>query len=180
MAEIKIFVTNLGKYNEGFLIGEWVTLPVSDEELEAVFERIGISDKPDALGRYYEEYFITDYESDFDGLHIGEYESIGRLNEIAEELEGIDAETFEAAYFHSSDLEEAIENAKETFCLGKCPDTMDEYEYIGYYYIEEYNAMQIPDYLEGYFDYKRYGKDIADDGNFYFAESGYIYETIRR
>ena len=31
---INIFITNLGKYNEGELIGEWVTLPISEEELK--------------------------------------------------------------------------------------------------------------------------------------------------
>lgn len=35
------FITNLGKYNEGDLVGEWVKFPTSAEELEAVFKRIG-------------------------------------------------------------------------------------------------------------------------------------------
>ena len=38
---MKIFLTNLGKYNEGELIGEWVELPVSQEELQEVFKHIG-------------------------------------------------------------------------------------------------------------------------------------------
>ena len=42
---LRIYLTNLGKYNEGQLIGEWVELPCTDEELEAVKERIGISDE---------------------------------------------------------------------------------------------------------------------------------------
>ena len=37
------FITNLGKYNEGYLIGEWVKFPVTNEELQAVFQRIGIN-----------------------------------------------------------------------------------------------------------------------------------------
>ena len=41
------FITNLGKYNEGFLVGEWVKFPVTNEEMQAVFRRIGI-------GRRYE------------------------------------------------------------------------------------------------------------------------------
>ncbi len=36
------FITNLGKYNEGFLVGEWVKFPVTNEEMQAVFRRIGI------------------------------------------------------------------------------------------------------------------------------------------
>lgn len=37
---MNIFITNLGKYNEGELIGEWATLPISKEELQELFERI--------------------------------------------------------------------------------------------------------------------------------------------
>lgn len=42
------FVTNLGKYNEGCLVGEWVKFPVTNEEMQVVFRRIGI-------GRRYED-----------------------------------------------------------------------------------------------------------------------------
>jgi len=179
MAKISIYVTNLGKYNEGYLVGEWLELPATDEEIAATLERIGISDKPDAYGRYYEEYFITDYESDIDGFSCGEYESIAHLNEIAEQIEDIDAETFAAAYYHASNFEEAIELAKDTYCLGKCPNTMSKEEYIGYYYIEEYEAINIPENIISYFDFERYGREIEMAGHFYTAESGNIYETIR-
>ena len=36
------FITNLGKYNEGELVGEWVKFPTTAEELKEVFKRIGI------------------------------------------------------------------------------------------------------------------------------------------
>ena len=77
---MNIYLTNLGKYNEGELTGEWVKLPVSDEELQEVFKRIGIN-------KEYEEYFITDYECDF--YEIGEYESISTLNEMAEKIDNL-------------------------------------------------------------------------------------------
>ena len=31
------FITNLGKYNEGALVGEWVKFPTTAEELKKVF-----------------------------------------------------------------------------------------------------------------------------------------------
>lgn len=34
------FVTNLGKYNEGALVGEWVKFPTTQEEMQKVFERM--------------------------------------------------------------------------------------------------------------------------------------------
>ena len=55
-APISIYLTNLGKYNEGELVGEWVELPV-DDNFEQAFQDIGINDE-------YEEWFITDYETD--------------------------------------------------------------------------------------------------------------------
>ena len=36
------FITNLGKYNEGELVGEWVKFPTTPEEMQEVFKRIGI------------------------------------------------------------------------------------------------------------------------------------------
>ena len=48
------YVTNLGKYNEGYLVGEWVKFPTTAEELKKVFERIGIGSK-DEFGQIYEE-----------------------------------------------------------------------------------------------------------------------------
>ena len=72
------FITNLGKYNEGFLVGEWVKFPVTNEEMQAVFRRIGI-------GRRYEEWFITDYDCPEAaiGKVLGEYESLSELNYLA-------------------------------------------------------------------------------------------------
>ena len=42
---MNIYLTNLGKYNEGELVGEWVQLPISNEELQEVFKRIGINEE---------------------------------------------------------------------------------------------------------------------------------------
>lgn len=64
------------KYNEGALVGEWVKFPTTAEELQKVFERIGIGSKDD-FGHPYEEWFITDYDCYVDGLYemLGEYEN---------------------------------------------------------------------------------------------------------
>ena len=62
------FITNLGKYNEGELVGEWVKFPTTQEELQNVFSRIGIGSQ-DVFGNTYEEWFITDYDCYVDGLY---------------------------------------------------------------------------------------------------------------
>ena len=81
---LKGYITNLGKYNEGYLIGEWITFPVSEEDLKEVLERIGINEE-------YEEYFFTDWENDYDiNFDFGEYENIDRINEVIEAVENLD------------------------------------------------------------------------------------------
>ena len=82
------FITNLGKYNEGALVGEWVKFPTTAEELKKVFERIGIGSK-DEFGQTYEEWFITDYDCYVDGLYdlLGEYANLDELNYLASKLD---------------------------------------------------------------------------------------------
>ena len=78
------YVTNLGMYPErGVEVGEYLRFPTTIEEVQALFSRIGID------GKRYEEYFITDYQSDVLGLydHLGEYESLDELNYLAHLLE---------------------------------------------------------------------------------------------
>ena len=38
--DFEAFVTNLGKYNEGMLVGEWVKFPTTEEEMQKVFSRV--------------------------------------------------------------------------------------------------------------------------------------------
>ncbi|MEG2717588.1 MAG: antirestriction protein ArdA, partial [Eubacterium sp.] len=84
MIELKGYVTNLGKYNEGELVGEWVTFPIDEDEKEEIFERINI-------GGEYEEFFITDWDCEITEVikDLGEYESITYINELAEALENV-------------------------------------------------------------------------------------------
>lgn len=93
---LEAYVTNLGKYNEGHLIGEYLKFPATTEEVQALLKRIGID------GVLYEEIFITDYETDIPGLYdlLGEYESIDELNYLAsllDDLEEWEVDTFAAA-----------------------------------------------------------------------------------
>ena len=39
MGRIRIFVTNLGRYNEGCLMGEWVKLPIPEDKLQEVLDQ---------------------------------------------------------------------------------------------------------------------------------------------
>ena len=117
------FITNLGKYNEGSLVGEWVKFPTTAEELQKVFERIGIGSKDD-FGQPYEEWFITDYDCYVDGLYdkLGEYENLDELNYLASKLDEMsqgEYEQFQAAMEigdHSGSLQEIINLTENLDC----------------------------------------------------------------
>lgn len=49
------YITNLGKYNEGELVGETLKFPTTTEEVQALLKRIGVD------GVRYEEFFIVQY-----------------------------------------------------------------------------------------------------------------------
>jgi len=175
---LRIYVTNLGKYNEGELVGEWLELPATQAEIEKTLERIGISDEPDENGIYYEEYFITDYESDVPGMNIGEYDNLDDLNELAAAIDG-EEERAEVLVYNGYDTADAIRNHLDDVCYCCTPGTWEtDEEALAYWYINELGCMDIPEDLEPYFDYERYGRDMMVEGNYYKTESGNIYELV--
>ena len=177
------FITNLGKYNEGSLVGEWVKFPTTAEEMQKVFERIGIGSKDD-FGQPYEEWFITDYDCYVDGLYdkLGKYENLDELNYLASKLDEMsqgEYEQLQAAMEigdHSSDLQEIINLTENLDCYDIYPDIHD-HDDLGRYYIEELDAMQVPEYLRNYIDYEAYGRDVALEEGGEFTDLGYVRDT---
>ena len=167
---MKIFLTNLGKYNEGELIGEWVELPVSQEELQKVFERIGINEE-------YEEYFITDYECDL--YEVGEYENLDTLNEIAERIEELDEEESKVVKALMSDLgytlNEAIYkvNSGDYRIYSDCENMTD----IAYQVVEECECLKnVPENVARYFDYASFGRDLGVEQTYIFLDGSEVIE----
>ena len=177
------FITNLGKYNEGALVGEWVKFPTTAEELKQVFERIGIGAKDD-FGQTYEEWFITDYDCYVDGLYdlLGEYANLDELNYLASKLDDMsqdEYERFQAAMEigdHTGSIQELINLTENLDCYDVYPDIHD-HDDLGRYYIEELDAMQVPEHLRNYIDYEAYGRDIALEESGQFTDLGYVRDT---
>ena len=177
------FITNLGKYNEGELVGEWVKFPTTAEELKEVFKRIGIGQRDD-FGQPYEEWFITDYDCYVDGLYskLGEYENLDELNYLASKLDEMDQgeyAQFQAGMEmgdHCGSLQEIINLTENLDCYEVYPDIHD-YDDLGRYYIDELEVMQVPEHLQNYIDYEAYGRDVAMDENGSFTDQGYVRDT---
>ena len=115
-------MTNLGKYNEGQLVGAPLKFPTTTEAVQDLLKRIGID------GVRYEEIFITEFESDVLGLydHLGEYENIDELNHLAcllSELSQDELAVFEAVM----DSGEYTGSVKDLINLAQNLDNYDFY-----------------------------------------------------
>lgn len=170
------YVTNLGLYPErGAGAGEYLKFPTTVEEVQALFSRIGID------GKQYEEYFITDYDSDILGLtdHLGEYESLDELNYLAhllEEMTPAELEKLEAvmdAGEYTSSVKDLINLTQNLDCFDFYSDVNSEEE-LGRMYIQDFEAMQVPEHLIDYIDYEAYGRDIRINDGGHFAPGGYV------
>lgn len=175
MGRIKIFLTNLGKYNEGCLMGEWVKLPVPEDKLEMVLKRIGINSE-------YEEFFISDYESLFSNLHISEFSSIAELNELAEridELEDFDYDKLGAVLESESSMSiaEMLEIIDELDSFELLEDVFDD-SALGEYYADCGCIFAgVPDHIQRYFDFESYGRDIRLELNCCITSYGVVIDN---
>ena len=177
------FITNLGKYNEGELVGKWVKFPTTHEELQKVFERIGIGSEDD-FGHPYEEWFITDYDCYVGNLYdkLGEYENLDELNYLASKLDDMSRDEynqFMAAMEvsdHTGSIQELINLTENLDCYDVYPD-IEDHDDLGRYYIDELEDMEVPDHLRNYIDYEAYGRDIALSEGGEFTEFGYVRDT---
>lgn len=166
---LKIFLTNLGKYNEGQLIGEWVNLPCTNEELEAVKERIGISEQ-------YEEWFITDYETDIQGVKVNEYDNLDGLNDFAEELDDLDGnqkQAIKAFLEDGSNFDEALEKVQnfDYIIHADCENMTD----VAMEVVEECGYLNgVPETVASYFDYEAFGRDLDLEGKFYYIDGDMV------
>ncbi len=173
---MKIFITNLGQYNEGYLVGKWVKLPVCEDVLDKVLKEIGINE-------YYEEYFITDYENEIIGIGdvISEYSSVQALNKLAQRLDDLsanDADKLGAVLEYEactsvSDVLELLDRLDEFDLLTDVNDDED----LGYYYAEEYCSIAIPEHIQPYFNYEAYGRDIRLESSCLYTSYGFLLDN---
>jgi antirestriction protein len=182
---LNVYVANLGKYNEGELIGQWLSLPASEEEIQKMYVNIGIAEiingqftfgKIEIENGYdyvYEEYAIHDYECDIEGLEIGEWDNVEKLNEKVKMIESKQdyeiekaATLVEGGYY--DDIIIALENIdKHTDVTMEHHSLFNEEFNLGYAMIEQlYGGIENLDRatLEQYFDFEGYAKNIINAG----------------
>ena len=157
---MRIYIANLGKYNEGELVGAWFTPPVDFEEVK---ERISLNDE-------YEEYAIHDYELPFDihsDMPLWEINANCRMvlklegTPIGNEMKAIQQKWF-------SSFEEFIDHKDEI----RYYDVGDGAALAEYLIREEYVFGEIPHELLKHIDYHSYGSELEMDDRYLFTTSG--------
>ncbi len=160
-----LFITNLGKYTEGELVGEWIDFPAEKSEINALLERIGID------GLQYEEYFVTDFESEF-LEYPGEYFNVFDFNDTCKKIKesNLEPDVISALLDESYDLDEIIEGRVE-FIYWIAEDIYELARVV----VNEYGLLdRIPADLRDFFNYEAYANHLDTTCNFIATKNGYI------
>ena len=175
MTVFEAYITNLGKYAEGQLVGETLKFPATTEEVQSLLKNIGVD------GVRYEEFFITAFDGDVMGLYgyLTEYENFDELNHLAHlisELDSDEIETLEAVLNkgdHTSSVADIINLVHNLDCYELHPGVTDD-ETLGRIYVEDMERLEVPEDIINYFDFEAYGRDMRLNEGGHFAPGGYL------
>lgn len=157
--KFEIFVNTWANYNEnGAFGGEWLSLPMDEEELRAELDRIS-----EKLGEDSPEWFVADYAVDgVDGVNISEYTPIHIVNRMAEELAALDN-------FDTQKLNAIVEGA-----TGDCKEAlkyMSSFDFVPDVTLKELaeqffeeSGVKIPKPYCFYIDFEAIARDMACEG----------------
>jgi hypothetical protein len=177
---LKIYITDLAAYNSGYLVGEWVNLPIEKEELEASIKKILKQGEEVCKCGSHEEFFITDYEwKDVTIFSVNEYENPYLLNEKLSFLEEkVDSSQYKNVkilleYELVKNLDEAVENVDNLIIYenSSMRDIAEEYidECVD---LNGYHSLII-----NHIDYEGIGYELENSGN-YFKDGSDIFQYI--
>ncbi|HZF70935.1 antirestriction protein ArdA [Sulfuricurvum sp.] len=173
---MEIFITDLAAYNNGYLIGEWLSLPMDEDELKTKIDEI-LTIGAEACGDdEHEEIFLTDYECDY--LEIAEFDNPFKLNEMAEQADGLNDHKLKMVRFLLrnglvNNFEEALEKYEDVIIHED--STMED---VAYEFVNDcYNLNDLPSIIANNIDYESIGREMEMDGR-YFEEDGDIYEYL--
>lgn len=171
---VRVFLTNLGKYNEGELVGKYVDIDENStmDDFEEDFKdtEIGIYEEYEE----YDEYFITDYESPFE---IGKYENLQSIIDKCKKCDEI--------LKRNSISEEVLDSLLQEYDIEDLQNA-DIYLHSGVFsiadiaeeYVNECYNLYKMGHLAYYIDYEKLGRDMALEGDFVETKEGVV-EIVR-
>lgn len=161
---LKIYANTWGNYNEhGADGGEWITLPMDEDDLREELERIA-----EAMGDHDPEWFVNDYEWEgaIEWGEVSELDSYFKWNEELQELAALEeyeqeelAALIEAGGYSIAEAMEDQQRGNFVFYAGMSLDDVaaeiaDEW----------LNSNTIPDFIRNYFNYDAFARDLRFDG----------------
>lgn len=174
---LNIYVTDLAAYNNGYLIGKWISLPVEEDELKQEINQV-LVDGATTCGynEVHEEYFITDYEwEEINIFEVDEFDNVFELNEKVKLLEDLTQSQVKGVrylidYGICTDIEDAI---------SKCDDVVifedQSLEDVAYNLIHEcYNIDDIPSIIYNNIDYKSIAQELDYSGEYQEVDNNVI------
>lgn len=191
---LNVWIGNLGKYNEGELVGEWLELPISQKELDTFLrEKVGLqltqAEVEKALaedGVCYEEYMINDYETDLP-IKVSEYSNLEMLNLLAMVSERVNHMERVEAFIEcegTDDIEEIInimlqEDDIPYYFYDNNSDFLSKEEKYGMMKADWMGLNEILDKynISSYFDFDAYGKEDDLSGFVELYDNGYLDKT---
>lgn len=171
---LKVFIANLAEYNNGNLVGEWISLPCDSSYLNQQIRKV-LSSNDSA------EVFITDWEWDnINVFEIHEHDNLQELNAKAYKLKGLTPYQLEAISFlisegicNSGDIDECINQSYDVVIHRNKTMTDIAKERIQ----EMIGVAEVPSIITNHIDYNSMGEEIRT--NEYFVQTdNTIYEYI--
>ncbi|MFQ9975074.1 MAG: antirestriction protein ArdA [Butyricicoccus sp.] len=162
MEEMRVYIANLGKYNEGELVGAWFEPPI---DMDEVRERIGLNDQ-------YEEYAIHDFELPFEIEEYTPIEEINRLCEMVEDLPDYIRDNMGSLLSYYS----GVADFASTRTILSCGVVVTQQPMWRSRVLDE--GLISDETLRRYFDSVQYGRDLSMEGDFVGTKDG-VFELIR-
>lgn len=176
--EIKAFVVNSRAYDDGDRdLGEWVSFPISKEDMKSIYDRIGID------GIYFKEVFLDNFKTDVAGLInvLNVYTDIDELNYLAlclselppSELTKLDA-IAETDLF--KDIRSFIDFAPNMDCYVLVEGVRNT-EDLGNYYLYKSGMVEMPEEWKSGINLETFGSHIQKDELGKFTKAGYLIDS---
>lgn len=174
-SNFEAYISNAGKYAEGQSAEKLLRFPTTKGEVRELLKQIGVD------GIRYQEIFIPAFDGDVLGLYdyLDECSNLDELNHLAcllSELPQFELMTFEAVINkgdHTSSVADLINLTQNLDCYEYFPGVDDD-ETLGRIYIEDMNALEVPEDVLPYFNYEAYGRDVRLNEGGHFAPGGYV------
>jgi uncharacterized FlaG/YvyC family protein len=165
---LKVYITDLAAYNQGFLVGEWVSLPLDKEELDAkVSEILKKGSLECGFNEEHEEFFITDFEFEETKLFdVGEYENLDELNEKCEQLADLSEEDQKKFSYLIDYVGFSFEDALERYEDVSIYENSTLEQIAEDFIYETIDMDNIPDIIKNNIDFKGIAYDFEISGEY--------------